>query len=79
MDYAAELPVLLDGEFLGLRSGVALNGAGDCYTVRLKQSPADIAAYVHARFSIADGDWWWTEKSGAIEVSVRAARLEATA
>jgi hypothetical protein len=67
------LTVLLDGEYFSLqrRPGVALNGGGACYTVRLKQRPADVAAYVRERISPPDSDWWWMARSGGIEVSVR--------
>ena len=68
------LTVLLDGEYFSLqrRPGVALNDGGACYTVRLKRRPADVAAYVRARVSLPDGDWWWVvARSGGIEVSVR--------
>jgi hypothetical protein len=67
------LTALLDGEYFSLqrRSGVALNDGGACYTLRLKQKPADVAAYVRERISLPDSDWWWMARSGGIEVSVR--------
>ena len=71
------LTALLDGEFFSLqrRPGVALNDGGACYTVRLKQRPGDVAAYVRERIPLPDGDWWWMARSGGIEVSVRIGAL----
>jgi hypothetical protein len=71
------LTALLDGEYFSVqrRPGVALNDGGACYTVRLKQSPADVAAFVRARFPLPDGDWRWIVRSGKIEVSVRVGGL----
>jgi hypothetical protein len=71
------LTVLLDGEYFSVqrRPGMALNDGGACYTVRLKQNPADVAAYVRERISLPDCDWWWMVRSGRIEVSVRVGAL----
>jgi hypothetical protein len=67
------LAVLLDGDWYTLTRcpGIALDDAGACYTVRLKQIPADVAVYVRERMTIPDGDWWWVARSGRIEVSLR--------